>query len=76
MVAKIIEGKIIAEKIKNDVSKELKQLYNNYGIIPNITTIKIGNDASSNLYLKLRDRACKEIGINSNHLEFKKKVTK
>ena len=74
MVAKIIEGKIIAEKIKNDVSKELKQLYNNYGIIPNITTIKIGNDASSNLYLKLRDRACKEIGIISNHLEFTKNV--
>jgi len=70
MTAKIIDGRKIAEKIKKESSIELENLYNKYNIKANITTIKIGNDSSSDLYLKLRDKACKEIGIISNHLEF------
>ena len=71
MTAKIIDGKKIAEKIRSDVSKEIIQLKSKYGIIPNIVTIIIGNDPTSELYLKLRDKACSEVGIKSSHLEFK-----
>jgi len=48
----------------------LEKLINKYNVIPKISTLKIGNDPSSNLYLKLRDKACKDVGILSNHLEF------
>ena len=75
MTLKIIDGKKIAGIIKKEASKELENLYNQYKIKPNITTIKIGNDSSSDLYLRLRDNACKEIGITSNHLEFPDDVT-
>ena len=75
MTLKIIDGKKIAGIIKKEASKELENLYNQYKIKPNITTIKIGNDSSSDLYLRLRDNACKEIGITSNHLEFLDDVT-
>jgi methylenetetrahydrofolate dehydrogenase (NADP+)/methenyltetrahydrofolate cyclohydrolase len=75
MTIKIIDGKKIAKLINQESSKELKNLFKKYKIRPNITTIKIGNNLSSNLYLKLRDKACKEIGIISNHLEFKIDVT-
>ena len=75
MTLKIIDGKKIAGIIKKEASKELENLYNQYNIKPNITTIKIGNDSSSDLYLRLRDNACKEIGITSNHLEFPDDVT-
>jgi len=46
-----------------------------YKIVPNITTIKIGDDPTSGLYLRLRDKACEEVGINSNHLEFPENVS-
>ena len=75
MTVKIIDGRKIAEIIKKEASIEFQNLYTKYNIEANITTIKIGNNPSSDLYLKLRDKACKEIGILSNHLEFSDDVT-
>lgn len=70
MTAKIVDGKKIAEKLRYDISKKIIKLKSTYNTIPNITTIKIGNDPASEIYLRLRDKACNEVGINSNHLEF------
>ena len=72
---KIVDGNKIAEKIKKEASIELKKLFNLYKIKPKITTIKIGNDPQSDLYLKLRDKACKDVGIISNHLEFPENIS-
>ena len=70
MTAEIIDGRKIAKKIREEAKKELRVLLEKTNIIPNITTIKIGCNDESELYLKLRDKACKEVGINSIHKEF------
>ena len=70
MSAKIINGKEIAKGIRKKVSDEVKKMVSKYDVAPNITTIKIGSDPSSDLYLRLRDNACKEAGIKSTHLDF------
>ncbi len=70
MTAKIIDGREIADKIKRDVKKEIDELKNKHSIIPKVTTVKIGDDPSSKLYMKLRDRACEKAGIISDHVEF------
>ena len=75
MAAKIIDGRRIAKDIRIQSSKEIVELQSKYKIVPNITTIKIGKDPSSELYLKLRDNACKEVGIKSNHQEFSQDVS-
>ena len=75
MTAKIIDGRRIAEDIRKKISNEVDELESKYKNTPNITTIKIGSDPSSELYLKLRDNACKEVGIESNRLEFPKDVS-
>ena len=74
-MSKIIDGKKIAEKIRSNVTKEVLELKSRYKIQPNIVTIKIGSDPQSELYLKLRDNACNEVGILSTHLAFKENVT-
>ena len=75
MTAKIIDGRRIAEDIRKKISREVDELESKYKTIPNIATIKIGSDPSSELYLKLRDNACREAGIKSNHLEFSKDIS-
>lgn len=75
MTAKIIYGKPIADDIKKKISKEIISLETKHSVKPNITTIKIGDDPSSELYLRLRDKACAEVGIKSNHLVFQKNVS-
>jgi len=75
MTAEIVNGRKIAEGIRKKISEEVKKLESKYKIVPNITTIKIGDDPSSAIYLRLRDKACEEVGINSIHLEFPKDVS-
>jgi len=75
MTAKIVNGREIAKEIRKKVYGEVTKLKSKYKVVPTITTIKIGKDPSSELYLKLRDNACKEVGINSNHLEFDENIS-
>jgi len=75
MVAKVIDGKKIAEELRKKISKEVETLKSKYKTTPNITSIKIGSDPSSELYLRLRDKACGEVGIKSSHLEFPQNVS-
>jgi len=74
MTAKVIDGKKIASELRKNVLKEVEQLKLKYKKIPNIVTIKIGSDPSSDLYFRLRNKACEEVGINSKPLEFPDKV--
>lgn len=75
MTAKIVDGRRIAAELRKNISIEVEQLKSKYKTTPNVTTIKVGNDPSSELYLKLRDKACDEVGIKSNHLEFPENVS-
>ena len=75
MSVKIIDGRKIAEKIRSNVKDEVEDLKNKYKIFPNITTIKIGSDPESDLYLRLRNKACEKVGITSSHLEFPSDVS-
>lgn len=75
MTAEIIDGRKIAKEIRKRVSEEINELKSKYKTTPNITTIKIGVNPSSELYLRLRDKACNEVGINSSHLEFPQDVS-
>lgn len=75
MTAEIVNGREIAKEIRKKVYEEVTKLNSKYKVVPTITTIKIGKDPSSELYLKLRDNACKEVGINSNHLEFDENIS-
>ena len=70
MTAKIIDGRKISQDIRKEISKEIINIKLKHKMTPNITTIVVGDDSQSNLYLKLRDKACKEVGIRSNHIEF------
>ena len=75
MTATIINGRDIAQKIRTAISDEVQALQATYTKTPAITTILIGNDPSSTLYLKLRDNACKQVGITSNHVTFDDNVS-
>jgi len=70
MTATIVNGSEIAKEIRKKISEEIVQLKTKYNSNPVITTVIVGNDSSSKLYLKLRDNACNEVGIISKHVEF------
>ncbi|MEK7167365.1 MAG: tetrahydrofolate dehydrogenase/cyclohydrolase catalytic domain-containing protein [Patescibacteria group bacterium] len=64
---KILIGNKIAEKIK----KELKQTIAKSKIKPGIAIILVGQNRASKIYVKIKKRACEEIGIHFELYSFK-----
>jgi methylenetetrahydrofolate dehydrogenase (NADP+)/methenyltetrahydrofolate cyclohydrolase len=75
MTARIVNGRDIAQKIRTKIAEDVRQLKKKYNIEPLITTISIDQNASSELYLKLRTAACTEAGITTKRLHFEKHVS-
>ena len=63
-MAIIIDGKKLAEEIKEKIKKEVADLKKK-GAVPSLASIIIGNNPASKLYVKLKEKACNEVGIYS-----------
>lgn len=67
MSAKILDGKILSAKIKDELKEEVKSLKEK-GIKPALAVIIVGDDPASKIYVKNKKLACEYCGIES--LEF------
>jgi len=60
---KIIDGKLVREKVKERLKKEINDLKEKLTLV----VIQIGNDEASNIYVNNKIKLCNEVGINSIH---------
>jgi methylenetetrahydrofolate dehydrogenase (NADP+)/methenyltetrahydrofolate cyclohydrolase len=65
MPAHIIDGKSIAESVRNQVAVETQQLVSDTGIIPHLAAVLVGNDPASEVYVRNKERACQKAGMKS-----------
>jgi methylenetetrahydrofolate dehydrogenase (NADP+) / methenyltetrahydrofolate cyclohydrolase len=63
MAARILKGKPLAERIRSEVAEEVKAL----GSV-GITTVLVGEDAASQIYIRLKHKAATEAGMQTNDL--------
>ena len=61
-MAKIINGKELASKIRADLKEEVIELKSK-GIVPKLAVIMVGDDKASKVYVRNKSKACEEIGI-------------
>lgn len=61
-MAKIMDGKVLAQKIRLELKKEVENLKKN-GVKPKLAVIMVGEDKASKVYVKNKSKACEEIGI-------------
>ena len=61
---KILDGKALAARIKEGLKKEVAQLTAE-GLTPGLAVILVGEDPASQVYVRNKERACAELGINS-----------
>lgn len=64
-MAILIDGKKIAEEIKEELKTVITLLKSSNKKIPGLVTIIVGNDPASQSYIKSKSKACIEIGMNS-----------
>ena len=60
----IIDGKQIAQKLRNDIAKKVEKLDR----APGLAVILVGDDPASTIYVRNKDNACKEVGFYSEKI--------
>ncbi len=65
MTATVINGKRIAEEIKQEIKLETEKLKTKHGITPGLAFILIGENPASESYVKMKGKACDEVGFYS-----------
>jgi len=64
-MAKIIDGKKIADDIRSEIKAEVAALKEKHGLVPGLAVVLVGNDPASETYVRMKKKACAEAGINS-----------
>jgi methylenetetrahydrofolate dehydrogenase (NADP+) / methenyltetrahydrofolate cyclohydrolase len=65
MTAQIIDGKVIAEKVRNDVAVEVEKMLNAGLEPPGLATVLVGENPASKVYVSMKQKMCAELGIRS-----------
>ena len=73
-MAEILDGKMVAKKIKDNLKIEVNELKEN-GIIPKLAVIMVGNDPGSKIYVRNKSIACMEVGIEYEEYLLDKNTT-
>ena len=70
---KLINGKEIAQSLRNELKKEIDNLRTKTGNVPGLAVVQVGNVAASSVYVKAKTKSAKEVGIEviDHHLEEK-----
>lgn len=63
-MAKILDGKMVSQRIKDELSKEVLELKEK-GINPGLAVIIVGDDPASRIYVNNKKKACEQIGVYS-----------
>ena len=61
MPAKILDGKLLSQEIRHNLEETISRVNQK----PSLSFIQVGEDPASTIYVNLKNKACKEIGIYS-----------
>lgn len=64
MAAKILDGRALAARVKEEVRERVKDL-KTQGIVPGLAVVLVGDDPASMIYVRNKRKACQDLGINS-----------
>jgi methylenetetrahydrofolate dehydrogenase (NADP+)/methenyltetrahydrofolate cyclohydrolase len=64
-MAAIIDGKAVAKEVQKHIKEEVDGLERRWGIAPGLAVVLVGDDPASHIYVRNKEKACKEVGIKS-----------
>ena len=63
--AKVIDGKLVAKKIREEISVEVSRMKDEIGVVPGLAVVLVGDRKDSATYVRNKKKACESVGINS-----------
>jgi methylenetetrahydrofolate dehydrogenase (NADP+)/methenyltetrahydrofolate cyclohydrolase len=64
MTARIIDGKAIADRKRKDIAADVAEL-EKHGVTPGLAVVIVGNDPASEVYVRMKHKACDDTGVCS-----------
>jgi len=75
MAATIIDGRAVAQRVREQTAREVEELAQRTGRPPGLATILVGDDPASAVYVANKREACAEAGIADHHQHLSADVT-
>ncbi|MCX5725976.1 MAG: bifunctional methylenetetrahydrofolate dehydrogenase/methenyltetrahydrofolate cyclohydrolase FolD [Candidatus Saganbacteria bacterium] len=73
-MGQVIDGKSIAKRIREDIIQEILLLKREKSINPKLAVILVGENPASESYVKGKEKACTEVGIESPLYRFSSEI--
>ncbi len=61
----ILDGKNLSKEIESSLRLRVERIIKSTGKVPVLATILVGNDPSSEIYVKMKGNACERVGMTS-----------
>ena len=74
-MAELISGKIVSEKLRQEIRLDVAEYIKEYGRIPGLAVVLVGDDPASAVYVRNKHKACLEVGINSFEINMPTETT-
>lgn len=65
MTAKIIDGNAVAQRMRAEIAEAVAQMKEKYGVVPGLATVLVGDNPASHSYVRMKRKACADVGIES-----------
>jgi len=72
---KIISGKELSTKLKQEMAEKVKQYGAEYGRIPKLSVVLVGEDPASVSYVTGKSKACEEVGIINDTIKLDSNIS-
>lgn len=65
MTAAIIDGAAVAARLRSEIARDVEQMVATHGVRPGLATVLVGDNPASQTYVRMKRKACEEVGIQS-----------
>ncbi|KAK6919148.1 Tetrahydrofolate dehydrogenase/cyclohydrolase, NAD(P)-binding domain [Dillenia turbinata] len=72
---KVIDGKAVAKKIREEITAEVSQMRDAIGVVPGLAVILVGDRKDSATYVRNKKKACEDVGIASYEVRLPEEST-
>jgi methylenetetrahydrofolate dehydrogenase (NADP+)/methenyltetrahydrofolate cyclohydrolase len=75
VAAEILDGRALAEKIRRRVANDVAALVAQIGVVPGLAVVLVGDDPASQVYVRNKEKACREARMNGTVVRLPKEVS-
>ncbi len=75
MSAEIISGRQIADEIRSELKTRIASLAEEHDVVPGLATVLVGDNPGSQMYVGMKNKAAKEMGIHSRQITLSAETT-